>query len=112
MAKSREQCRPSFPGAQPSVVTASLLETDYCSSLFTAPYRRSCNPQQIGSTFPHSRSKMTDYNMADAYTEKELLLKHPLRIGLVQNYPFKARWISISAIHKKELLMGSVLSGD
>jgi hypothetical protein len=55
---------------------------------------------------------MTDYNMADAYTEKELLLKHPLRIGLVQNYPFKARWISISAIHKKELLMGSVLSGD
>jgi hypothetical protein len=27
----------------------------YCSSLFNASYRRSCNPQQIGSTFPYSR---------------------------------------------------------
>jgi hypothetical protein len=50
--------------------------------------------------------------MADAYIEKELLLKHPLRIGLVQNYPFKARWIPISSIHEKELLMGSILNGD
>ena len=55
---------------------------------------------------------VADYNMADAYIEKELLLKQPLRIGLVQNYPFKARRISISAIHEKELLMGSVLNGD
>lgn len=52
-----------------------------------------------------------DYTTADACIErgekKELLLKHLLRIGLVQNYPFKARWISISAIQKKELLMGT-----